>query len=206
MSIWGAIAGGVASLIGNRQKGQINSLAAKDQRSWEEQISSTAYRRAMNDMKLAGLNPILAYKMGGATTPTGAAGTISGESVAGGMAAGVSAAKAKHEISNLKQTNINIDADTNKKDQEALAASASAREILEREKLNRALENQAREAAEKAREERRAIKFDNEKRKAEAELFKTEMGAKLRALGIIRDNIGGLIPLTSGGSSARSRR
>jgi hypothetical protein len=42
------------------------------QRNWYEEMSNTAYQRAMADMRKAGLNPILAYSQGGAaTSPTG---------------------------------------------------------------------------------------------------------------------------------------
>jgi hypothetical protein len=64
-----------------------NSALAKENRDWQEMMSNTAYQRAVNDMKAAGLNPAA---IGGnpASTPSGASGQVSAGSVAAAHAAG----------------------------------------------------------------------------------------------------------------------
>lgn len=68
-----------------------NQEEAEKQRSWsagqaqrqmeyQSGMSNTAYQRAMQDMRTAGLNPILAYAQGGASTPSGAQGSASAAS------------------------------------------------------------------------------------------------------------------------------
>lgn len=76
-----AITQGVYNQISNNAAMSYNSAEAAKNRAWQEQMSNTAYQRAVEDMRKAGINPILAYQQGGASTPGGAQGTISGASM-----------------------------------------------------------------------------------------------------------------------------
>ena len=52
-----------------------NERSAIRQMNFQERMSNTAYQRAMDDMRKANLNPMLAYMQGGASSPSGAGST-----------------------------------------------------------------------------------------------------------------------------------
>lgn len=69
-AVGGVIAGGL-SYLGSKATNRANRDLAREQMAFQERMSSTAYQRATEDMRLSGINPMLAYMKGGASGPGG---------------------------------------------------------------------------------------------------------------------------------------
>lgn len=69
----GGLAVGGASLLGGLYQNHSAELQAEWQRDWEKMMSDTAHRREVEDLKAAGLNPLLSVNKGASTPSTGMA-------------------------------------------------------------------------------------------------------------------------------------
>lgn len=105
-----SVVGGGLNFLGQERANRSNEGIAQDNRRFQERLSSTAYQRATEDMRLAGLNPILAYMQGGASTPIGSTATMQ-NSLAGfgdAMQSLPSVLKTTAEIDKVKAETSNL--------------------------------------------------------------------------------------------------
>lgn len=128
MLIGGAIAGplitGLFASEGQQQANETNIQLGREQMAFQERMSGTSYQRAVQSMKDAGLNPMLAYSQGGASTPVGAMPQV--QNVAG---AGVNSAAAGMGMANALQQIMQSGANT--KQMEAMTEKIKS-ETMER--------------------------------------------------------------------------
>jgi hypothetical protein len=117
MSFLGNLIGGLMEQSGQRRANESNERIARENRAFQERMSSTAYQRSAKDLESAGLNRILALGSP-SSTPSGAVATMQnekkglGDKVAGAAASAVAVRQQLQALKNAKYTAQNIQQQT----------------------------------------------------------------------------------------------
>ncbi len=130
------VLGGISAYGQERTNAQ-NAQLAREQMQFQSDMSGTSYQRAVADMQAAGLNPMLAYSQGGASTPGGQTAVMQNA-----LGAGTTSAQQGYQLALNAAMNV---ADIKLKGEQA--GAAGSQEDLNRANMNLALVEAANKSA-----------------------------------------------------------
>lgn len=198
-----ALIGGIGNYMGQKDTNEQNLTLGREQMQFQERMSNTSYQRAIKDMEAAGINPMLATKLGGASTPPGSMPQV-GNAIGAGISGAQQGAAIIGEAQRIGQTQATTDqlrAQTEKIKSETLEKNLNSAlaewqlEKLKGESKKSAYEGHSAEAtfdaknagrgktttafeaeADKIKSEAEKVKLGLEGAKAEADFYKSEIG------------------------------
>jgi len=154
-----------ASAYGQQQTNQANANLNRENRDWnawqaelnrefQQNMSGSAYTRAVADLKRAGINPMLAYMQGGASSPSG--------STASSQAAEMENPYSdRGEFSNAVKSQISSGYEKQRVDKELKLADENIGLISQQKKTARAQEILNTNSAAKSKEETERARLEN---------------------------------------------
>lgn len=212
-----------------REQTNFQREMVKQQTDFQERMANTSYQRAMKDMEQAGLNPMLAFSQGGASTPSGATASGAMSTVQpASQGAGRAISKGIGEIASTAMGAMNLSNQTTQTkstvglqsaqavNQQASAEQAQANiKKIEFDKLKTQAETtktlqDAKQSAETFEDRKNLIKIEREMQETEKKWQEPEKyinnGSKV--VGAVTDAVGGMVkgflkPTVNGNSAKR---
>lgn len=183
LSAGASLLGGWLGKEGQEDTNVANAQQAQAQMDFQERMSNTSYQRAVTDLKAAGLNPMLAYARGGASTPGGAMAQM-GNAMESAVSTASRAATVAPQAELLRKQVENTAADTKVKESQALVNAASVPHLEAQARQQSHSGSQLEQLARRLREENDLLwsRYSTSKLAGEGDLLGTQFQRGRRSL------------------------